>query len=610
MYDLVITMIAALLLSAALGTAYTLPAYDEIQDAARYATPEEYAAAVADTRFTLQKVPYRSGGLQVFAYVYAPASRKEGFRYPAVIYNRGSWTRDEFAGELLTSFHRLATSGFIVIAPMYRGSGGAEGRDDLGGADVEDLMATAGLARDLGFVDPANLFLYGESRGGMMVYQALRDGFPARAAAVYGGFTDFLGLIESVPRMAGAAKMIWPDFEQRRNELAERRSAVMWADRIKAPLLIMHGGDDRDVPPAQALALASKLQAAGAKYELIIRAGANHVLTQWRHQRDTHAVEWFRRHMEPYTQRVNEAAIDALMRDYAGQDGRGASVLVMRNGEAVFRRGYGGATTDTNYRLASVTKQFTAAAILRLDEQGKLSLDDRIRKYLPSLPAELDAVTVRHLLTHSSGIIDYEDVIPEETTAQLLDRDVLHLLESQRSTYFAPGASYRYSNSGYALLALIVERVSKKSFADFLRDEIFRPLGMTATVAHQEGVSTVARRAYGHPADQSRTSAVLGDGGVYSSVDDLANWLAALDRGEFAQASIPRVATENPKVKYGYGWRISEHNGRQTVMHTGETIGFRNAVMRMPKERLAIVILTNRNEGEPVALARAIHSAL
>ncbi|HEU4521353.1 MAG TPA: serine hydrolase domain-containing protein [Thermoanaerobaculia bacterium] len=310
---------------------------------------------------------------------------------------------------------------------------------------------------------------------------------------------------------------------------------------------------------------------------------------------------------------VNETAVDEIMRAYAG-DQPGASVLVFQDGQVVFRRAYGladvnrgiAATTATNYRLASVTKQFTAAAILRLAEQGKLSLGDPVRRFLPSLPSETDAVTIRHLLTHSSGIVDYEDVMPQGAGAQLLDRDVLTILESQRSTYFPPGSSYQYSNSGYALLALIVEKASGTSFADFLREEIFLPLGMNDTVAHQEGVSTVARRAFGHPADQSSTSAVLGDGGVYSSVDDLARWLAALDRGIFADAAIPRVTTSDPKVQYGYGWRISEHDGRRVVMHTGETIGFRNALVRFPGDRLAVVVLTNRDEGKPLDLALRI----
>jgi len=170
----------------------------------------------------------------------------------------------------------------------------------------------------------------------------------------------------------------------------------------------------------------------------------------------------------------------------------------------------------------------------------------------------------------------------------------------------------------FALLALLVEKISGQTFGDFLSGEIFRPLGMHATVAHREGVSIVERRAYGYSrdgaawrrTDQSRTSAVLGDGGVYSSTADLERWLAALDQGSFREAAIPRVATDDPKIRYGYGWRISEHRGRRTVMHTGETIGFRNALVRFPDQRLSIVVLTNRNEGTPLALALQIADVL
>ena len=322
---------------------------------------------------------------------------------------------------------------------------------------------------------------------------------------------------------------------------------------------------------------------------------------------------------------VNSSAIDAIMSDYAGLEGPGASVLVFRDGEIVFSRGYGmadleggrAAAPDTNYRLASVTKQFTAAAVLRLVEKGRLSLDEKLRAHFPSLPVEVDAVTVEHLLTHTSGLIDYEDVMAPDSPT-VYDRDVLRLLETQRSTYFAPGSGYRYSNSGYALLALVVEKVSGESFARFLEREIVAPLGMRDTVAHQEGTSVVARRAYGYSragdgwrrTDQSNTSAVLGDGGVYASVVDLARWLDALDRGAFAEASVPRVATSDPNIRYGYGWRVSEHQGHALVMHTGETIGFRNALVRFPGRRLGVVVLTNRNEGEPLGLALRIADVL
>ncbi len=310
--------------------------------------------------------------------------------------------------------------------------------------------------------------------------------------------------------------------------------------------------------------------------------------------------------------------LDSLFHDYSG-DVPGASVIVIRRGKVVFRKAYGmanleeriAATSDTHYRLASVTKQFTAAAILTLADQKKLSIDDPIRRWLPSLPPYADAITIRHLLTHTSGLIDYEDVIPSGTTKQLKDADVLRLLEAQTSTNFAPGTSYRYSNSGYALLALIVEKASGQRFADFLHDRIFAPLGMKTTVAHEEGISTVIHRAYGYSregerwkrTDQSLTSAVPGDGGIYTSVDDLVKWIRALEAGRFAEAWVPRVDTDVKGVRYGFGWRIGEHDGRRVVSHTGESIGFRNALVRFPDEHLAVIVLTNRDEGRAYELA-------
>ena len=313
--------------------------------------------------------------------------------------------------------------------------------------------------------------------------------------------------------------------------------------------------------------------------------------------------------------------IDTLLHDYSGEV-PGASVIVVRDGKVVFRKSWGlanleehvAATPATHYRLASVTKQFTAAAILTLADQKKLSLDDSIRRWLPSLPPYADSISIRHLLTHTSGLVDYEDVMPADTSTQLKDADVLRLLETQQSTYFAPGTSYRYSNSGYALLALIVEKASGRRFAGFLRESIFAPLGMSTTVAHEEGISSVVNRAYGYSlegnawrrTDQSLTSAVLGDGGIYTSVDELENWLRALDSGRFAEASVPRVGTDKPDVRYGYGWRISEHDGRRVISHTGESIGFRNALVRLPDQHLAVVVLTNRNDGHPYDIAMSV----
>jgi CubicO group peptidase (beta-lactamase class C family) len=312
-----------------------------------------------------------------------------------------------------------------------------------------------------------------------------------------------------------------------------------------------------------------------------------------------------------------------MMEQYNGNV-PGAALLVVHDGRAVVRKAYGlanleqhiPATPATNYRLASVTKQFTAAAILLLAEDGKLSLSDPIRKWFPTLPAAVDSVTITHLLSHTSGIVDYEDVMPEGTTVQVHDADVLRLLESQDTTYFKAGSSYRYSNSGYSLLSLIVQRASGKTFATFLHDRIFQPLGMKNSVAFEDGISRVANRAYGYTLrdgkwtqkDQSTTSAVLGDGGIYSSIDDLMKWDAALYDSRLLSdesrrlAFTPHAQTKEPGVQYGFGWMISG----DAIWHSGETSGFRNVIVRYPKSRLTVVILTNRDGPGPGTLAKQI----
>jgi CubicO group peptidase (beta-lactamase class C family) len=318
---------------------------------------------------------------------------------------------------------------------------------------------------------------------------------------------------------------------------------------------------------------------------------------------------------------VNE--VNALMTRYDGAV-PGASLLVVHDGRPVLRKSWGLADVEagvkagpsTNYRLASVTKQFTAAAILLLVQDGKLNLADRIRTFFPALPSSLDSVTIQHLLTHTSGIVDYEDVMPSGTTEQLHDVDVLRLLEAHDTTYFKAGTSYQYSNSGYALLALIVQKASGKSFATFLHERIFAPLGMNRTVAFENGISTVANRAFGYTLrnkqwtrkDQSTTSAVLGDGGIYSSIDDLAKWDAALYDSRLLSdesrrlAFTPHTDTDKPDVKYGFGWRITG----ETLWHSGETSGFRNVIVRNPSRQLTVIMLTNRDDPEPYETALSI----
>lgn len=308
--------------------------------------------------------------------------------------------------------------------------------------------------------------------------------------------------------------------------------------------------------------------------------------------------------------------VDGFFTEFAAPDSPGASVAIYRNGEIVLARAYGlanlaeraPAEPRTEYRIASVSKQFTALAIMLLKERNRLAYDDPIAKYFPEFPPIGQTITVRHLLGHTSGLKDYEDLIPPGTTEQLKDRDVLALVQREPETYFPPGTRYRYSNSGYALLALIVERASGQDFATFLREAIFAPLGMNDTVAYERGVSTVPHRALGYrqaetgwvDADQSMTSAVLGDGGIYTSVLDYFKWDQALytDRlvstAALAEAFTSGRLADGAPTGYGFGWRVETVDGLQRIHHNGDTCGFNSAVRRVPQRRLTVVVFTNR----------------
>lgn len=321
-------------------------------------------------------------------------------------------------------------------------------------------------------------------------------------------------------------------------------------------------------------------------------------------------------------------AIDALFAPYDHPNTPGASIVVVHDGAVVFSRAYGmadleariPATVETDYRLASLTKQFTAMAIMLLVKDGKLHYDDRVIDVLPGFPAYGREIRIRHLLNHTSGLWDYEDFVPDTQRVQVKDRDVLALISRVDRTYFPPGTRFRYSNSGYAILALIVERVSGMSFARFLCERIFAPLGMHATVAYEAGISTVPHRAYGYTidsagvrrTDQSATSAVLGDGGIYSSVSDLVKWDRALDEHALVGAEALRLAWTPPVLPdgavtyYGFGWFIDRDRGLLRLTHWGETRGFTNAIERYPAQRLTVIVLTNRVGGAPWDIAQRV----
>jgi len=330
-------------------------------------------------------------------------------------------------------------------------------------------------------------------------------------------------------------------------------------------------------------------------------------------------------------QKNAHAAADAIFADFQGNV-PGASVLVIHNGRVLVKKSYGladlekqaKASPKTNYRLASVSKQFTATAILLLTERGKLSLEDDLTKFFQNFPAYGQAIRVRHLLNHTSGLLAYEDLLPSDLQEPVVDADVLKVLAEQNHTYFAPGSQFRYSNSGYALLACIVERVSGMSYAQFMARNIFRPLGMKETFLTRRDRITGNRRAFGYSkkdgawtrTDQSTTSFVLGDGGVYSSLEDLQKWEAALAGAKLLpkktleeMMTLTIASKEESAEGYGYGWFTGKHGREPAVWHTGSSIGFRNAYLRIPGKSFTVIVLTNRNDASAIILARQVADA-
>jgi CubicO group peptidase (beta-lactamase class C family) len=341
---------------------------------------------------------------------------------------------------------------------------------------------------------------------------------------------------------------------------------------------------------------------------------------------------------------VSPSAIDALFAKFESVRDPGCAVLVIKEGKAVFRKGYGVAELrmlekigpETNFRLASVTKQFTAMAIMLLVHDGKLRYEERLTDIFPGFPAYGKGITVRQMLNHTSGLIDYEDImakqyagVPDEKIPQIKDAGVLDLLKRQTSTRFAPGTRWAYSNSGYVLLAMVVEKRSGMRFGDFLRERIFQPAGMTHTIAYEKGKNEVAHRVYGHTldaggwreTDQSSTSATLGDGGVYSSLEDLEKWDRALAEHTLLSAKEMEPALTSateasgaPLRKldgslaplYGFGWFLDSYRGHRRYWHYGETAGFRTAIERFPDDRLTVIVLANRAEADAPAMAESV----
>ncbi len=358
---------------------------------------------------------------------------------------------------------------------------------------------------------------------------------------------------------------------------------------------------------------------------------------------------------------VEDSVFDGLVKP----DEPGFAVLIRYGGRNAYQRTEGvrdlrsKAKIDahTNFRIASFTKQFTAMAIMLLAHDGKLRYDETLTEIFPDFPAYGKTITIRNLLNHTSGLPDYEELMDalEKTSCpvwtpekQIQDVEVLDLLKKERAGKFAPGTSWSYSNSGYVVLDLIVAKVSGKPYGNFLHARIFAPLKMNHTIVFQKGKNEVANRAFGHSkengalkeTDQSSTSATLGDGGIYSNLEDLAKWDDALhnhtllSEKEFQPAlapvklndgSEPHWPTEpnddnlhpGKPVSYGFGWFLDpfesvpdEFHGRHSRMwHTGTTMGFRTVIERFTEgDDLTVIVLCNRTDLDPEKLALKVAS--
>ena len=327
---------------------------------------------------------------------------------------------------------------------------------------------------------------------------------------------------------------------------------------------------------------------------------------------------------------VNEqlaARIDAIFSPYARRDAPGCVVSVMKAGKTLHAHGYGMAdvandvplTPATTLNIASTTKQFTALAILLLESDGKLRLDDDVRKYLPELPDFGQTITIRMLLNHTSGLRELANLFyfsGWRITDEQYKSDVLSMIQRQRALNHLPGAEFSYNSSGYTLLGLVVERVSGVSYRRFVTDRIFTPLGMTHSDVQEDVDQVIPLRAtgyWGHDPAKLLTArpafSFAGHAGVITSVEDLARWDANFNeprvgtRALLNQMSTPGRLTNGFEFGYGMGLFIGTHRGHKTISHAGSDYGYKADFIRFPAEQLTVTVLCNAFDIAPTPLA-------
>src|SRR6266446_405069 len=319
------------------------------------------------------------------------------------------------------------------------------------------------------------------------------------------------------------------------------------------------------------------------------------------------------------------AKINQLMRILTRRGQFSGSILVAERGRIIYERGFGKAdvkrnitfTPDTPVYLASLTKQFTAMAVMMLAEQRKLSYEDPLSKYFPELPSYAQKINIRNLLNHTSGIPDYVGLGVEHPG--LTNREVLNALIRQDSPRFTPGEKFEYSNSNYVLLGLIIEKLSNEPYWVFLKRHIFAPLGMNHTFIYDKTQPAIAGRARGYNRfgdDFDYDLLTHGEGGIYSSVADMFKWDQALyteklvKRSTLEEAFARGTLNDGSLINYGFGWAISESDGETVYSHAGRYGGFNTYIKRWPKEQSTIIFLTNHDFKNMGAIGNALIGVL
>ncbi|HYP25410.1 MAG TPA: serine hydrolase [Blastocatellia bacterium] len=324
------------------------------------------------------------------------------------------------------------------------------------------------------------------------------------------------------------------------------------------------------------------------------------------------------------------AQVDEIMSAMVRADAPGAAVMVIQDGKVVHRKGYGLAnvetktpiSTDTVFDLASVSKQFTAMAIMILAERGKLSYEDPLTKFFPEFPAYASKITVRHLLNHTSGLPDYMATYQKlgRKDFEPTSKEAVKMLAELQEPRFAPGEKWEYSNSGYVVLAQIVEKASGVPFPAFMKKNVFDPLGMNHTLVMDESRQKIEKRAISYAPegegfrniDYTPLVLVYGDGNVNTSVEDLFKWDQALyseklvKQATMKQAFTPAKLNNGSATKYGFGWLVTDAGGLPVVSHGGAWVGFRTHITRYPSERFTVIVLSNFARFNPEGAAKKI----